>query len=263
MARQPRNRSETGIYHIMLRGINRQRIFEESPDYEQFLWCLERVQEDSGMIIYAYVLMSNHVHLLIGEGREALSVTMKRLTVRYAGWFNRKYDRVGHLFQDRFASRPVDDDGYFLMALMYIHFNPVVGGLCTRPDQYMWSSRRTLGHPGSLVDSTSLERIVPLETVMREEGRYEPAKVDPRDILAYPEENNHVSDDEAWELISRTSGTESGTEFQRLSVSEQEHVVRTVRSQGVSIRQLSRLTGLNRGLILRWGSREIPIYEND
>jgi len=253
MARQPRRRSETGIYHIMLRGINRQRIFEEDADYRRFLGCVERVQEDSGAVIYAYALMSNHVHLLIGEGREALSVTMKRLAVRYAGWFNRKYDRVGHLFQDRYASRPVNDDGYFLMALMYIHFNPVVGGLCTHPDQYVWSSRRTLGHPGSLVNFTSLERIVPLEAVLREEGRYEPAKVDPHDILAYPEENGHINDNEAWELICQESGAASGAEFQHLPVDEQERVVQKVRSQHGTIRQISRLTGLNRTLIQRWG----------
>jgi len=255
MARQPRRRSETGIYHIMLRGINRQRIFEEPADYQHFLGCLERVQEDSGAIIYAYALMSNHVHLLIGEGREALSITVKRLAVRYAGWFNRKYDRVGHLFQDRFASRPVNDDGYFLMALMYIHFNPVTGGLCSHPDQYLWSSRRMLGRPGSLVDLASLERIVPLEVILQEEGRYEPARVDPRDVLTYPEENRHVSDPEAWNLITHESGAASGTDFQRLPAEEQEQVVRRVRSQRVSIRQLSRLTGLNRGLICRWGSQ--------
>jgi len=253
MARQPRRRSETGIYHIMLRGINRQRIFEEYADYQYFLECLERVQEDSGAIIYAYALMSNHVHLLIGEGREALSITMKRLTVRYAGWFNRKYDRVGHLFQDRFASRPVNDDGYFLMALMYIHFNPVVGGLCEHPEQYLWSSRRTLGRPGSLVDLASLERIVPLADVLREEGRYEPAKSDPHDVLAYPEESGHLHDTEVWNMISQESGAGSGAEFQHLPIELQERVVRMVRSQRASIRQISRLTGLNRGTICRWG----------
>jgi len=237
----------------MLRGINRQRIFEEPADYQRFLGCLAQVQEDSDMTIFAYALMSNHVHLLIEEGWEKVSVTIKRLAVRYAGWFNKKYDRVGHLFQDRFVSRAVDDDGYFLMALLYIHFNPVVGGLCARPDQYLWSSRRTLGQSESLVDVDRLEQIVPMKTVVEEEGRYEPAKVDPRDVLIYPEEPRHVGDAEAWSLVSQVSGVASGAEFQRLSVEEQERAVRAVRAQCVSIRQLSRLTGLSRYLISRWG----------
>jgi REP element-mobilizing transposase RayT len=84
MTRQARQSSPTGVYHIVLRGINRQRIFEDSTDYQYFLEGLIRALGKSAATVFAYCLMCNHVHLLIKEGNEAISVTMKRVTVRYA-----------------------------------------------------------------------------------------------------------------------------------------------------------------------------------
>jgi REP element-mobilizing transposase RayT len=74
--------------------------------------------------------MGTHVHLLIKEETEALGKIMKRIGVRYVYWYNRKYERSGHLFQDRYKSEPVDDDGYFMTVLRYIHQNPRKSGLC-------------------------------------------------------------------------------------------------------------------------------------
>lgn len=78
--------------------------------------------------------MTNGVHLVVRTTREPLAIVMKRLGPRFAGWFNRKYGRVGHLFQDRFRSRPVDTDEYLLTLLRYVWANPVQAGLATRPE---------------------------------------------------------------------------------------------------------------------------------
>ncbi len=106
--------SGTGIYHVMLRGINRQDIFEEQEDYQQFLIRLQNLVDpidDNGehipsyFHVYAYCLMSNHVHLLLRERTESISISLKRLTVSYAAYYNKRYQRVGHLFQDRYQLR--------------------------------------------------------------------------------------------------------------------------------------------------------------
>ena len=149
MARQIRKKSGTGIYHIMLRGINRQDIFEGDDDYLHMTMILrgmtERFDEHGVKLpplctFYAYCLMSNHVHLLLQEREEDISNVVKRVGVTYAHYFNKKYDRSGHLFQDRFRSEPVDSIEYFITLLRYIHQNPVKAGIVENVVDYQWSS---------------------------------------------------------------------------------------------------------------------------
>ena len=149
MPRQERLQSATGIYHVMLRGINKQDIFEDDEDYIQFLKILNGLvdrHDDDGHILpahctfYAYCLMTNHVHLLIRERDELISESIKRIGVAYARYYNHKYERNGHLFQDRFRSEPVNSIEYFMTLMRYIHQNPVVAGLADEVRDYPWSS---------------------------------------------------------------------------------------------------------------------------
>jgi REP element-mobilizing transposase RayT len=149
MPRQERKKSGTGIYHVMLRGINRQDVFEDEEDYLQMIACLQGIAErrdENGVpveplcILYAYCLMSNHLHLLVREQTEDISSVMKRLGIAYAYYFNKKYQRSGHLFQDRFRSEPVNTMEYFVTLLRYIHQNPVKAKIVPSPRDYLWSS---------------------------------------------------------------------------------------------------------------------------
>ena len=140
MTRKARAESATGIYHVILRGINRQNIFENHEDYEKFAECLLYAKNKDGIKIYGYCLMSNHVHIVIGAGIESISISFKRIGVRYVSWYNRKYIRQGPLFQDRFRSEPIENDNYLLWALRYVHQNPVKAGMCKNPEEYKWSS---------------------------------------------------------------------------------------------------------------------------
>lgn len=250
MSRHARQRSESGVYHIMLRGINRQRVFDDDGDYRKFIECLSVAKERSGIAVFAYVLMSNHVHLLVAEGQEPISVTMKRLAVRYAGWFNWKNDRVGHLFQDRFASRAVEDDAYFLTVLSYIHFNPVKEGICSRPQDYPWSSRSTWGRGSSLVDLSRLQRIVSITAVRTREISGQLADQS-TSVLEY-EERRRLTDDDAWSLVTATSGARTVTAFQRLSLDDQRRTLSVLCDHQVPVFQASRITGINRKTIARW-----------
>ena len=103
MPRSARKKGESGIYHITMRGINRQQIFIDDEDAERFLQVVRAAQTISGFTLYAYCLMGNHVHLVLKEGDEPLEKIMKRIGVRYVYWYNWKYMRSGHLFQDRFG----------------------------------------------------------------------------------------------------------------------------------------------------------------
>lgn len=109
----------------MLRGINGQIIFEEDYDKKKFIETIKTYKAISGYKIFAYCLMSNHIHLLIKVEIEDLDLIIKRIAGSYVYWYNWKYKRTGHLFQDRYKSEPVEDDEYFLTVVRYIHQNPM------------------------------------------------------------------------------------------------------------------------------------------
>ncbi len=114
MPRTARQKSESGIYHVIMRGINRQTLFEDEEDSTKMLHTLQRYREKSKYELYAYCLMGNHLHLLLKEGQEPLETVMRRICGSYVLWYNKKYERVGYLFQDRYKSEPVDTEAYFL-----------------------------------------------------------------------------------------------------------------------------------------------------
>ena len=159
MPRQPRQRSESGYLHLIVRGIGRQALFEEREDYQFFLSILERFSRETRVIVCAYCLMENHVHLLVRDKGEQAALMMKKLGVSYSRYFNGKYDRQGHLFQDRYMSEPVDDERYLLTVFRYILNNPQKAGICTAAE-YEWSSYRLYGRDGGLVDTTVLRALI-------------------------------------------------------------------------------------------------------
>ena len=135
-------KSSDGIYHIITRGNEKREIFCADEDYFRFLDILTRAQNRYGFNIYAYCLMSNHVHLLLGCNGCDISQVMKSINISYVYFFNRKYQRCGHLFQDRFRSELIDSDAYAMQVSRYIHLNPVKAGIVSILDigQYPWSS---------------------------------------------------------------------------------------------------------------------------
>ncbi|MFA9558176.1 transposase [Evansella sp. AB-rgal1] len=108
MPRQARIKSSTGVYHVIFRGANRQEIFHDDADCSKFLRTVDKYRLLVGMQVFGWCLMSNHVHLLVKEGEEDISVTMKRIGVSFVAYYNLKYDTSGHLFQDRFRSECVE-----------------------------------------------------------------------------------------------------------------------------------------------------------
>lgn len=140
MPRTARLQSNSGIYHIMIRGNEKKDIFYDEEDRARFLDTLFKMKADGNYQVYAYCLMSNHVHLLIKEENDTIYRMMKRICVSYVYYFNAKYKRIGHLYQDRFRSEAIEDESYILAAARYIHNNPVKAGIVNKAEDFVWSS---------------------------------------------------------------------------------------------------------------------------
>ncbi len=146
VARPPRLEVPDGIFHVFARGNARQAIFLEAADYESFLELLGRVAERFGWIVLTYCLMENHYHLLVQTPRGNLSRGMRQLNGVYAQRFNRRYGRVGHLFQGRFKAVLVQDDRHLFAECRYIVLNPQRTAQPVEPSDWPWSGHRaTLG----------------------------------------------------------------------------------------------------------------------
>lgn len=247
MPRQARRQSASGIYHIMLRGINRQNIFEDKEDRDKFVDTLVRYKTVSGYKLFAYCLMSNHIHLLIMVEKENLDLVIKRIAGSYVYWYNWKYKRTGHLFQDRFKSEPVDDDAYFLTVLRYIHQNPVKGGLCKGVADFQYSSYSEYLKKSEFVDIDFCFSLMSYEQFVE----YHNENVDDT-CLDVKENDFRLTDEEAKGIIEKISKCKNGTEFQRLDVSKRDKYLKQCRDEGISIRQLSRLTGVSFNIVRKF-----------
>lgn len=131
-------------YHVMTRGIRRQEIFRDAADRQLFLFLAKKYVKKYGGSVHAYCLMTNHIHMLIETYDNQIGVIMQSITGVYAKNFNYKYGYKGHLYEDRFKSCLVKSDAYFLKTSRYIHVNPVKAQMVRRPEDYKWSSYRTL-----------------------------------------------------------------------------------------------------------------------
>ncbi|MBV8037342.1 transposase [Roseateles sp.] len=141
MARLPRLILPGQPHHVILRGNNRQAIFLNDLDRQQFLATLAEVGAQYGVAIHAYVLMDNHLHLLLTPpGADALSRMMQSLGRRYVGWFNAQHLRSGTLWEGRFRAGLIEGERHLLACMRYIELNPVRAGLCAEAGQWTWSS---------------------------------------------------------------------------------------------------------------------------
>lgn len=139
MPRLPREYSYSKVYHIIIKGIDDGDIFYDNEDKQVFKEKMKLTKDKFKYKIYAYCLMNNHVHLVIDVANDVLSKAMQGLSVRYVHFFNRKYNRKGPLIQERFKSKKVEDQRYFLEVCRYVHRNPEKAKIAKTND-YNWSS---------------------------------------------------------------------------------------------------------------------------
>ena len=250
LPRKRRDSSPLKCYHIIARGINKQDVFFDMQDKMKFIKEITRTKEKYNYNLYAYVLMPNHIHLLIKEEQASISDIMRSLLMSYAEYFNKKYERIGYVFQDRFNSKPIMDDSYLKNAVRYIHLNPTKAGIASY-DDYKWSSYQSyFQQSNNLVDVTEeiknkftngkenfeisfkmFHKDKSMETLDEEIMNYELKKV--------------LEDEELYEVIKSTI-IQDVTSIQRLQKRYRDQVLQRIfEIKGINCKQISRVTGIN------------------
>jgi REP element-mobilizing transposase RayT len=162
MARKPRIEFEGALYHVVARGNRKENIFRTKGDYERYLDLLLRYKERYHYQLYAFVLMPNHLHLLMQTADINLSRIMQGLQQSYTAYFNLRYAAVGHLFQGRFKAILCDQDAYLLTLVKYIHLNPVRAEIAARIDDYPWSSHHAYLRKGQSAELVNADFVLNL-----------------------------------------------------------------------------------------------------
>ena len=245
MPRKLRRLTETGMYHVIMRGNGRQILFEHDDDREIFLRYLDHMVDRHHVELIAWCLMSNHVHLVLDDPEGNLSACIHDVGSAYAGHYNRTTGHCGAVFEGRFASIPIESDEQLLSVVCYIHDNPRKAGV-TDALAYVWSSysEYVTGRSGHCNPARVLEYLGGSDAFRRysesgDHGEY------------VPRVHTRLSDEEALAVAKDTLGEE-----RLASLKAGDRHVRTLglqalRDASLSVRQIERVTGIGRGIINR------------
>ncbi len=255
MARPPRCMILSETNHVMLRGIGHMDLFYQDCDYRKFLNTLKKYSREDGITINAYCLMNNHVHLLLQAQPENIPCFFKRVGVSYAAYFNGVYEHVGHLFQNRYVSQPITDERYFLNALRYILLNPEPAGI-GKWDSYLWSSAHSYltGLDDGITDTSAAIGLAGSREELRrfiDRNKEDSEKTSETDFREPGKKRRAVTDANAMIILRKIIGVETPTEIQTMDKAERTKILLQLKRRGLTIRQIERLTGLNRNVIQR------------
>lgn len=241
MPRAVRIYGESGYMHIYTRGNNKQIIFEDKADYIYYLNLLKNYCSEIGIRICCFCLMDNHVHLLIYDLEQNIPKLMKRLNAAYSGYFNWKYKRTGHLFEGRYNSIPIESEEYLLRAFRYILNNPKKANICIAKD-YLWSSYSRYGKSESFVDTSVFQDLI---------GNWEDYEsFVSADYEDCPELETFTRDDNWAKAVMRdVLRIKNGSDLQHYDANARNESLQVLKSRGLTIRQIERLTGISQNII--------------
>jgi len=244
MSRLARTISESGVYHILFRGVNQQNIFEETADFNKLKETILIVKKDMEFEIYAYCFMSNHVHIVMKEKNQGdISLIMKRILTKYARWYNIKYGRSGALIANRYKSVPVEIDEYFLNLIRYIHQNPIKAGIAIKCEDYLYSSYNEYLNNDEITDTDFLLQMIDRNEF--EKYHFETEKMNFRVT-----DSKKKTDEEVLLFLKKYHKIENPHEISKLPKSERNKILATLK-KNYPVRQLQRLTGISRGVITK------------
>ena len=163
MAREARTESQTGYYHVMMRGNNREMIFNQTVEKQYFMELLQQQADEEKILIAAYCLMDNHGHLLIKSDLQIMSEALKWINIKFAQRYNYKYKQIGHVFQDRYKSEVINTEEHLIQVMRYIHNNPVKAKIVSKISDYKWSSYKSYTEKkNKLISSEERQMIIDL-----------------------------------------------------------------------------------------------------
>lgn len=253
MSRQKRQLSQSGLYHIIFRGISRQNIFEETADYVKLKEIIKKVVKETGAEIYAYCFMTNHVHLFLKENSIGdISKIMTKILSHYATWFNIKYLRSGALFSNRYKSEPVEDERYYLGLIRYIHQNPLKAGMVQSIDKYPYSSY--IEYIGGTSDITNIDFTLDMLNENRDiaiSQFKEFHESEEREVFEIFESNKRSSEAIKRIIMSEISGDEPWKIKEYDKEKRDALIKKLVFEKNISKSALERATGISRGTIIR------------
>lgn len=252
MPRQARTATscESNIYHITARGAGRRDIFESDSDRERFLDMLSKETTKRHFTVLAWCLMENHVHLLVRGELPLISTLMHALLGGYASYFNTRHGHVGHVFQGRFGSKPVASYAQLLETIRYIHQNPLRAGIASSC-HYGWSSYDECLEGHGIAE---VSEVLPLFDDMSSFIAFH-QQLTAQDTDSMEHETGtttrRMCDEDALTAALSALNSTSLDSLLELSKTERDAALARLRSVGLSIRQIERLTGIGRGIIAR------------
>lgn len=253
MPRKPRIFSSSGIYHVILRSVNQHIIFENDSDYQKFLFILSDCKTNFDIDIYAYCLMDNHIHILLHSSDEDLSHFFQCFETRFARWYNKKYERSGHLFQDRFFSAAIESSSKYLTTLTYIHNNPVKASVCRFPSEYRWSSYNAFyGQKNPLINVSYSYDIAGSKDSLLVYFANVNISSDPSDSFAeISPQRKFISDEKALIIFKKVTQLSSTSKAADLKKTLRNEYIRTLRKKGLTINQVARLMDVSVATVKR------------
>lgn len=253
MPRTARKKSNTKVYHVILRGNAKQDIFLEKQDYNKFMKEICNTKEKYQYELYAYCLMTNHVHIILYDKTDKLSKILQSLTVSYSAYWNKKYEREGHVFQNRFLSKNVEDEKYLRTLCRYIHQNPCKAGIAEM-EEYPWSSYQEYIKENQIIETRQILLLFgknKIEAINNFVGFHKVNKKQEKiqEFMEY-EMVEKLSDEQARKYIEEILGLENIQEIIQCSVKKRnEYLERLKGIQGITKTQIARVTGLTKKMI--------------
>jgi len=262
MPRKAREVSETGIYHVLMRGIDNRNIFQDENDKQKFVDIIFKKRDTSNFNLYAYCVMDNHVHFVIREDQRNLSSYIKGIIIGYVCYHNKKYGKAGHLFYDRFKSETISDERQILAAIRFVHNNPVKESIAKEVGEYKWSSynsyiAESFEKYGSENVTTDYSEILSIFSKDKEEAVrifVEFSKSDALDIFC----DYNIRDRDLELIRNRIMAKEViaqsgiGTDAFASDRETLRSVILKLRNEhDISLRQIAEILKLNRGLVQR------------
>ncbi len=247
MPRRSRIEEQGTFNHITARGSGRRQLFEDDGDKRHFADLLKKMSFEESCSIFAWCLMDNHVHILVQGAPGDLSKMMQRLLGAYAHWFNGHHGHIGHVFQGRYTSTPINEDDYFLAAVRYIHNNAHDMGI-EDIGNYPWSSyKECISQDGEGICRAS-------DTVAMFGGldsfrRFHACTDEETGFVSLS--RRRLSDAEGDAIASRICGERYRDTLPTLAVSDRNILLARLRLAGLSVRQIERLTGIGRGIVAK------------
>lgn len=253
MPRQLRVFSNSKVYHIILKGIDNQNIFYDDEDRIVFLENISKSKEKFKYKVYAYCLMDNHVHLVIQVDDKFLSKAMQSLTIRYVYYFNKKYDREGPLVRNRFKSKQIENQSYFLEVCRYIHRNPEKANI-EKTQNYMWSSYLEYIEEEKIVSTKILMYYFNYNLTQFIKYTLKGEENEELSRLADFELINKLADEQLIKIIQTRFNLKCSQEIisfiKNSSEENKEQIIKEIgKIQGVSKKQISRVTRINKNKI--------------